>query len=205
MIKVGISGNRYSGTSYICRLFNQISIPVFDADIVLKFIISHDLITIDSIKAKLGDRIFTNGYIDPLKVKTKKDFDIIIDCAEYSLMKAYENFSKKNKHSIYTIFNSAMLYERGWNENMKYNISVFCPKVTRMERCKEVTKLKVSDIAYLLRNELDDTDKNKLGNFVIHNYEAGDPLTQVNDIDQRIIDKYLKSEQTEESIVLTHY
>lgn len=81
-----------------------------------------------------------------------------------------------------------------------------------MERCKEVTKtstnpngMKISDISYLLRNEIDDIDKNKMCNFVLHNYEAGDPLTQVNDIDQRIIDRYLKSEQTEESIVLKHY
>ena len=62
-----------------------------------------------------------------------------------------------------------------------------------------------SRLAKLAHSILDDIDKNKMCNFVLHNYEAGDPLTQVNDIDQRIIDKYLKSEQTEESIVLTHY
>ena len=62
-----------------------------------------------------------------------------------------------------------------------------------------------SRLAKLAHSILDDIDKNKMCNFVLHNYEAGDPLTQVNDIDQRIIDRYLKSEQTEESIVLKHY
>jgi len=43
MIKVGLSGNRYSGKTAVSKMFKQIGIPVFDADIVLKFIIGHCL------------------------------------------------------------------------------------------------------------------------------------------------------------------
>ena len=49
MIKVGLSGNRYSGKSTVCKLFKQIGIPVFEADVILKFIISRDLETINMI------------------------------------------------------------------------------------------------------------------------------------------------------------
>ena len=212
MIKVGISGNRYSGKSTICKMFKQISIPVFDADTVLKFILGHEITIMNDIKKSVGAHIFNSSDINPKLIKNKDTFDKIINCAEYELMQAYEKFNSKNSNSIYTIFHSSILFERSWNEKMDYNINVFCPKITRMERCKEVTKtstnpngMKISDISYLLRNEIDDIDKNKMCNFVIHNYEAGDPLTQVNDIDHRIIDRYIKSEQTEESIVLKHY
>jgi hypothetical protein len=45
-----------------------------------------------------------------------------------------------------------------------------------------------------------DLSKNSLSDFVIHNYNDdinpfGDILTQVNKIDQKIIDKYLSSER----------
>ena len=40
MIKVGLSGNRYAGKDAVSRLFEQIRVPVFDADIVLKFILN---------------------------------------------------------------------------------------------------------------------------------------------------------------------
>jgi dephospho-CoA kinase len=218
MIKVGISGNRYSGKSTICKMFKQISIPVFDADTVLKFILGHEITIVNEIRKNVGTQIFKSpefknlSEINPRLIKNKDTFDKIINCAEYELMQAYEKFNSKNSNSIYTIFHSSILFERSWNEKMNYNINVFCPKITRMERCKEVTKtltnpngMKISDISFLLRNEIDDIDKNKMCNFVIHNYEAGDPLTQVNDIDQRIIDRYIKSEQTKESIVLKHY
>lgn len=212
MIKIGLSGNRYSGKSVISRIFKQIGIPVFDADTVLKFILSHEISVINRIKKDVGSHIFESFDINTKLIRDKDTFDKIINCAEHELMKAYEKFNNKNSTSIYTIFHSSILFERSWNESMDYNINIFAPKITRMERCKEVTKtpknkngMKISDIAYLLRNEIDDLDKNSMSNFIIHNYESADPLTQVNDIDKKLIDRYLKKEITTKSIVSTHF
>jgi hypothetical protein len=67
-----------------------------------------------------------------------------------------------------------------------------------MERYKEMTGLKVSDIAYNLRNEVDDLKKNSMSNFVIHNYEGNNsPLDQVNKIDSFVIDEYLNRKKNE--------
>lgn len=195
MIKVGLSGNRFSGKTTIAKLFKQISIPVFHADVVLKFIISHDLNTISEIKSRVGGHIFYSGQINPKKV-TDSEFEVILQCAKFNLLKAYDVFNNKNSHSIYSIFNSSFLFETDFADEMDYNITVFCPKTQRMERCKEVTGMKVSDIAYMLRGEMDDLDKNKMSTYVVHNYENMDPLVQVNKIDQNIIDNYLKKEQT---------
>jgi dephospho-CoA kinase len=207
MIKVGLSGNRYSGKTAVSKMFKQIGITIFEADIILKFIIGRCLETNKVIKDKIGEHIFKDDYIDSKKV-SDDDFMEILDYATYELMKAYDAFNVKNKQSIYSIFHSSFLFETDWCNNMDYNINVFCPKLERMERCKEVTKMKVSNIAYMLRNEVDDLDKNKQSAYIIHNYKGTDPLTQVNKIDQNIIDIYLKNEQTIpdiSDIILTHY
>ena len=210
MIKVGLSGNRYSGKTAVSKMFKQISIPVFDADTVLRFIISRDLETISQIKSKVGEHIFKNGDIDS-KYITEYEFDKILECSKFQLMKAYEVFNQKKSSSIYSIFHSSFLYETDWADEMDFNINVFCPKIHRMERCKETTGMKVSNIAYMLRNEMDDLDKNKMATYIIHNYENMDPLTQVNKIDQKIIDFYLKNEQSNrltpdgKGIILSHY
>ena len=44
MIKVGLSGNRYSGKNRVVAMFKQIGIPVFEADVILKFILQHNFI-----------------------------------------------------------------------------------------------------------------------------------------------------------------
>lgn len=202
MIKVGLSGNRYSGKSEICDIFRKLTIPVFEADTVLKFIINHDASVNSQIMSKLKEIHGKSSYVDPQFIKTRKEFDIVVDCAQHELMKAYEAFSEKHKSSIYTIFHSSILFERNWHKLMDHSIAVFCPKITRMERCKELTNMKVSDVAMSMRNEIDDLDKNKMANFVIHNYEGRKTLDQVHQVDQFVIDSYLRMEQT---IVSKHY
>ena len=54
---------------------------------------------------------------------------------------------------------------------------------------------------------MDELDKNKLSKYVIHNYNIdnsfyGDALTQVNQIDQLIIDNYLKENMTTKQFAL---
>ena len=202
MIKVGLSGNRYSGTDQICDIFRKLTIPVFEADIVLKFIINHDITVSADIRSKLKHLHNNSGYIDPRLIKTKKEAEIVLESAQHELMSAYDKFSEKHKSSIYTIFHSSVLFEKEWHKLMNHNIAVFCPKITRMERCRELTKNKISDIAYLMRTEIDDLDKNKMANFVVHNYDGSKPLDQVYQIDGMVIDSYLRTEKT---IVSKHY
>lgn len=194
MIKVGLTGNRFSGKTRVCKLFKQVGIPVFDADTIIKFIVNRDIHTISEIKSQVGSHIFTNDYIDAKKV-TDYEFESILKCSKFTLMKAYEQFNSKNSHSVYSIFHSSFLFETDFADEMDQNIVVFCPKIHRMERCKQLNNMRVSDISFMLKDEMDDLDKNRMSTYVIHNYENMDTLTQVNKIDQKIIDYYLKAEQ----------
>jgi hypothetical protein len=90
---------------------------------------------------------------------------------------------------------------------MNQNISVFAPFSDRVDRCKYLNNKSVSSIYSLVKTEMDELDKNKLSKYVIHNYNIdnsfyGDALTQVNQIDQLIIDNYLKENMTEKVFAL---
>lgn len=199
MIKVGLTGNRYSGKDRIARLFSQISIPVFHADIVLKFILQYNLDIDKEIKIQLGQNIYDmSGHLDPQKFNTTEKFNRLIDIVEPELFKAYERFELKHKDSVYSIFHSSILFERDWNKKMDYVITTFSPKSDRIERSNmEEPGLLTSVIYGLMAKEIEDLEKNKLSTYVIHNYDdAIDTIKQVDNIDQQIIDKFLKAEQT---------
>ncbi len=82
-----------------------------------------------------------------------------------------------------------------------------------MERYKQLTGIKVADIAFNLRNEIDDLEKNRMSNFIIHNYEgSANVLDQVNKIDSFLIDDFLERKKNEvrttsdgKGIILSHY
>lgn len=199
MIKVGLTGNRYSGKDTVASLFKKISIPVFDADVIIKFLINHNFEMDYKIKKKIDSSFFKNDRLDLSKL-TGPVLDQIIDIVEYDLFDAYKKYELKNMNSIYTIFHSSILFERDWNKKMDFTISVFSPISDRVERCQKESDLKLANIYNLSQREMKDLSKNSLSDYVIHNYNDeinpfGDILTQVNKIDQRLIDNYLSSER----------
>lgn len=202
MIKVGLSGNRYSGKNRVATLFHQIGVPVFEADVILKFIINNNYELQGEIADRIGRSCFNKeGFLDHNKIISGGNFSKILDVVEPELYKAWKKFTKKNYKSIYCIFHSSILFEREWNSGMDLNISVFSPYADRVDRCKYLTNKSISSIYDLSKREIDELDKNNLSNYVIHNYNNqninhGDTLTQVNKIDNQIIDTFLKGEIT---------
>lgn len=207
MLKIGLSGNRYSGKNRVATLFNQIGIPVFEADVILKFILQHNYELQAEISDKVGRVYFKDGLLNEDKVKSDGKFQKILDIVKPELLLAWNKFVAKNKKAIYCIFHSSILFESGLYKEMDQNISVFAPYVDRVERCKFLTKKSVSSIYTLTRTEMDELEKNKLSKYVIHNYNVdnsfyGDALTQVNQIDQLIIDNYLKDNMSKKEFAL---
>ena len=207
MIKVGLSGNRYSGKNRIAKIFTQIGVPVFEADVILKFILNHN----HELQAEIADRIgriyFKDGLLNLDKVRADGKFSKILKVVEPELYRTWERFLDKNKKAIYCIFHSSILFEQDWNKAMDINISVFAPYSDRVERCKFLTNKSVSSIYSLTKLEMDELDKNNLSDYVIHNYNNdspfyGDALNQVNNIDKQIIDKFLKDSMTNKEFAL---
>jgi dephospho-CoA kinase len=202
MIKVGLTGARYSGKDAVAKVFKQIGVPVFDADTVLKFILNFDIAVNKDILDNYGKYIFTGpgAMIDPEAIKSQQDFDRLVDFAEYSLNCAFERFLHENRESIYTIFHSSILFERGWDKGMDYNISVFTPDVVRKQRAELFDRKSREKIDKLASTEMDPTQKNSSSDYVIHNYEMassifGDAVSQVCKIDQQIVDKFLDQKE----------
>jgi dephospho-CoA kinase len=202
MISVGLTGNRFSGKDRVAKMFEQISIPVFHADIILKFLLQYDLTLDREINIQLGKSIYgSSGHLDPIKFDNKDKFNRLIDIVEPVLFNIWEKFQQKNAQSIYCIFHSSIIFERNWNKKFNKCISVFAPKTERVKRAQEKEPLLLISIIYdLLAKEFDDLDKNRLSEFIIHNYsEATDITRQVDNIDQQIIDMFLKDEQIKSS------
>lgn len=196
MIKVGLSGNRFSGKDTISQIFRNVSIPVFDADVIVKFILNYNYDLIGEITKKLGsDYILKDYRLDLNLISRNKKFGMVLKMIEEDIFNAYQKFEDKNKKSVYTIFNSSILYETGWHNKMDTNITVYAPFIDRVERGKSVLKGQYHDrttINTLLSSEIDELTKNEKADHVIHNYNEFNIQKQVMDIDQIIIDNYIK-------------
>ena len=177
MYKVGLTGNFYSGYNEVAEIFEAKNIPVFNADVVLKFMLNYSEKHIRKIKEKFGN-------------------DKILDIVQLDLIKAYEKWRIKNYNSHYTIFKSSILFERKINTSMNFNISVFRPKTERRRELTTFTSMPPFTIDNILDNEMDELQKNGKSDYVIHNYGISKQgssefavESQVNNINKALVKK----------------
>lgn len=192
MIKIGITGTRFSGKDKICNYFKKIGIPIFDADTVIKFILAYNSELKSKIRKDIGNEVFEDDFITVRKITEYKKFSQVLEMIEDDLFFAYDNFNKRNKVCIYSVFNSSILFEQRWNMKMDYNVSVYAPFIERVERGKLIYGRNITKINSILNKETSELEKNKIADFIIHNYGKNNIFDQVHEIDQIIIDNYLK-------------
>lgn len=188
-LEVALTGNRFSGKTGVSKLFKQIGAPVFDADVVLKFILNYKLDLKESVRRHFGKEYVLGEWINPLAFDTDVKFLSLISLVEFDLFESYNRFKLKNSDAIYVIFKSSLIFEKNWQNKFDTVISVFTPKEERIYRLKTKTFKSSLVLNELLNNEFDDVSKNKLSDWVIHNYtDAPDIFRQVENISAELVD-----------------
>ena len=187
MLKIGITGNIYSEHEKIAKKFSYMGVPLFDADVVIKFILNYRQDYLSLIKKKVGAHVFFNSYLEPSKI-SYYDFNKILDLIKPEVFRSYEKWRLGYKHNYYTMFLCSVLFEKEWNEHMNFNINVYRPQSSRIDDYKDENSYFNPDI---FNNEMSDSDKNTIANWVIHNYSSSyDSVSnQVQKINKNIISK----------------
>lgn len=181
MYKVGLTGNLYSGIEEVCDIFKEKGIPVFDADVVLKFILNWEQDTIRDIRIQFSSEVFSGGFLKDSAFNTDQKINRLIDVAKDKVLFKYKQFSKKNGNSKFVVFKSHFLFESDFCKSMDYNVSIHSSKEDRVKKLKEEAQV-MSYIAHeYLEPEMPEGAKNKISNFIINN--AGNSNTLGKQID----------------------
>ena len=170
MYKVGLTGNFYSGYGDVADAFEMKGVPVFDSDLVLKFMINYSESTIEKMKSKFGTSIYRQGLLDMKRFESESEMERLLDYLQLDLMKSYEKWRVKHLNKPYTIFKSSILFEKDLNQSMNFVITTYRPKVDRRKDIQSLTHLPYSKISDILDNEMDEDKKNEKSDYVIHNY-----------------------------------
>jgi dephospho-CoA kinase len=191
MINIGLTGNLCSGYESVGEIFKLYHVPVFDADIALKFLLNYREDIMRDIKIQFGTNIYNKGLIDQSKFNTTEKFDKLVDIAQPELLNLYNTWKTTQKSNC-VVFKSGILFERGLNEKMNYNVSVFRP---RDERAYKLFETGVSLlVSYeIIDSEMDELTKNQKADWTIHNYDNLSLLTQTKVIHDNIESRSIKN------------
>lgn len=179
MIKVGLTGNLYSGQDQVLQIFKYLGVKVFDADLMLRYFINHSPKHIERIKKNFGENAYSLGTLNINMFRNFDELESLLDIIEFDILIAYAKFRLEKKDESYTVFKYSYLFERELETDFDYNINVSRPKYLRERDLKNLTKIPTISINNILKGELSEKKKNSLANFFITNNETSDVTKSV--------------------------
>jgi len=201
MFKIGLTGSQGSRLHDVGDSFKKMGVEVFNADIQVKWLLNYDIDVVESVKRNFGDNYVISEFINPLAFDNDEKFDKLLDLIEYPLFESFDRFFKKHKGRCYVIFLSSIIFERNWNKRFDSVVNVFKPKEDRVSLISAVTGRNILSTYDLFNNEFDELEKNKLSDFVIHDYLGELQVRkQIINCDDAIMDSYLSNERESREI-----
>ncbi|MFM2392802.1 MAG: hypothetical protein RLZZ546_784 [Bacteroidota bacterium] len=192
MIKVGITGGIGSGKTFVCKIFESIGIPIFDADSRAKKIMSSDREVKQAVKQLLGaDAYYRNGrlnrkYISAKVFGNKKLLGKLNGIIHPAVAKEGEMWFDSQK-TKYAIKEAALLVESGSYKTLDYLIVVTAPKDIRVQRVMARDGIEKAQVLARIKNQMQDEEKIKFGNFIIVNDGKKSLIKQVLKIHQKLM------------------
>ncbi|MCH8317133.1 MAG: dephospho-CoA kinase [Bacteroidetes bacterium] len=187
-LKIGITGGIGTGKSIVCKIFELLGIPIYDADARAKWLLTHDEELIKQIKQHFGENVYLSANDNQLNKKFLSDrifknpnqLDLLNGLVHPKVMDDHEKWQKNNIHHPYIIKEAALLYESGSYKYLDKIITVYAPVPLRIERIlKRDPHRTESDVKAIMAAQISDEEKVKKADYVIYNDDKKMVIPQV--------------------------
>ena len=174
--KVGITGGIGSGKTTVCKLFEQLGVPVYYADDRAKYLMQHEHHLIDEIKKHFGAEVYTDGQLNRKQLSEK----VFKDKAKLAILNSLVHpavfhdvamwmAEQEEKKQPYSLKEAALLVETGSYKDLDKLIVVTAPLDIRIKRVSERDSINSDEVMARVKNQLPEAEKVKLADFVIKN------------------------------------
>ncbi len=192
MIKVAVTGGIGSGKSVVCKIFEKIGIPVFNADFEAKKLINTSRTIHDKLVSLFGAAIYqSNGDIH-----RKKMADLIFN-DNFALQKVNEIVHPEvrkrfiewteEQNSPYIIQEAAIIFESKQTQSFDKIITVTAPLELKIERVIKRDQVSKEEVYKRIQSQLPDEIKIAKSDFVIMNDEVEMIIPQIIEIHKNLI------------------
>lgn len=196
MLKVGITGGIGSGKTTICRVFEILGVPVFNADNVAKSIMYKDLELVKKIKTRFGkDAYFENGevnrkYLAKIVFNDAEALDSLNKLVHPATIQAFKDWALL-QNSQYCLHEAAILFESGAYKTCDYTILVSAPEDRRMSRVMARDGVSSLEVKARIDKQMPEHEKMELADFVILNDETIAVIPQILKLHAQLIQNNL--------------
>ncbi len=185
-LQVGITGGIGAGKSIICKVFQSLGIPIYDADSNAKLLMTEDKDLVEAIKKNFGDEAYLSDkqlnrkFIAGKVFGNNKQLTLLNSLVHPAVGLHYKKWVESHTGKPYVIKEAALLFESDSYKMLDKIITVEAPTNIRMNRVlfRDAHRT-AKDVQAIIDNQLTDIERNKKADFVITNDDKTTVIPQV--------------------------
>ncbi|RQO32459.1 dephospho-CoA kinase [Taibaiella sp. KBW10] len=183
MLNIGITGGIGSGKSVVSQIFGVLGIPVLDADAFAKQLMAHNDDVKTALIAAFGSGMYEDGqlnrpYLAGIVFNDRAQL-AILNSIVHPAVRKYGKQWMAAQQSPYVLKEAALFFESGSDADMDYMIGVQSPFDARLQRAMQRDHADETAIRKRMEQQMDETKKMSLCDFVIRNDESVSLIEQV--------------------------
>jgi dephospho-CoA kinase len=193
-LHIGVTGGIGSGKSTVCKIFNSLGIPIYDADYNAKRLMSNDPEIRSQIISNFGEEAYQDGQLNRKFLASKvfndeANLKIINQIVHPQVAKDFEEWTLGKTQVPYLLKEAALLFESGSYKKLDKIIAVIAPENLRIKRVliRDLHRNE-ADIKAIIQKQLSEKELRAKADFVIKNDGESFVIPQV----LKLHEKFLK-------------
>ncbi|AVI51561.1 dephospho-CoA kinase [Pukyongia salina] len=170
---IGLTGGIGSGKTTVAKMFEELGISVYIADIEAKKLSNRSKVIRRKLTKLLGPHTYKESQLNREFVAQKifNDPDLLKKVNAIIHPKVASHFKRwaKKQQGPYVIKEAAILFENGGYKQCDKTILVVAPKAVRIERILARDNSNKEEIEARMKNQWSDSEKKKLADIIIEN------------------------------------
>ena len=205
---IGLTGGIGSGKSIVAKVFANMGVPIFDADASAKHIMNTNEEIKEKLIAAFGDEVYTStkeivtesnvegstskqfllnkSYLSKIVFSDAHQLAILNSIVHPVTIKAAMDWASAQT-TPYVIKEAALFFESGSSQGIHKIIGVSAPKSLRIHRVMKRDQCSKEEVEKRMLNQIDESLKMKLCDWVIVNDDQQLLLPQVVALHEKII------------------
>ncbi len=189
---MGITGGIGAGKSIVAKVFSVLGIPVFNADVIAKQILTSDPEVISAVRSHFGVEAYRDGvpdreYLARVVFNDSSQRETLNSIIHPAVGRAFEKFCAVNNSAPYVLKEAAILVETGGYKQLDALILVTAPESLRIERALNRDNTDREALKKRISAQLSDEEKRPYAHFEIVNDDKNPVIPKVLQIHNAIL------------------
>ena len=190
-LRVGVTGGIGSGKSSVCKVFNALGIPVFEADEEARNITETDNQVRERLNEIVGTDLYNTGSLNRKLLASLifNNRDMLLEVNRLIHPVVFKTFNEWAllQDAPYVIMEAAILFESGGDKLVDKVVVVTAPDKERIERVTSRSGMSTREVSDRIRNQFTQKEISSRADYIISNGDSDLILPAIIEIHEDLI------------------